>query len=531
VKLNDPSQPGGGYDFGNLLVGDISRVEVLRGAQSTLWGSQAIGGVVNIVTAAPTKPFESSLDAEGGSLSTVYVRAGVGGASGRFTWRVAASHYRTGGVSAYRLGKEPDGNRNTGLSGRLNAKLSGDLSLDLRAVYYNSRSEFDGFPPPAFSFADDPEYGRNKTFVGYGGLNFAALAGRLQNRLAVGYTRTDRVNFDLPQAPSRVTFDGLGQNRRYEYQGALDIAQGWFATFGAEREDAHSVTVSTFSPKAHAKATTDSLYAQVQGEAATGLTLTGGVRHDDHDTFGGKTLGQVAAAWSLNQGATVLRASFGQGFKAPTLYQLFSEYGNTTLLPEQADGWDAGVEQSLLDRNVKLSATWFSRKTKNQIDFVSCFGGPAPLCPTHPSGGYYDNIARTKAHGIELQGLAKLGPVSLNANYTWTKAQNDVAGSANFDRLLARRPEHQANVSADWTWLEKLTTGVSLRYVGASFDNPANTILVKGRTLVDVRASYPLTDNLEVYGRVENLTDRSYETLHDYGAAGRAAYAGVRARF
>lgn len=541
VKLNDPSHPGGGYNFGNLLIGDIARIEVLRGAQSTLWGSQAVGGVVNIVTAQPTEPFAASLDVEGGSMSTGYLRAGVGGANERIAWRVAAGHFTTDGVSAYRQGAERDGYRNTGLSGRLNLRLTEGVSADLRAVYSRGRTQFDGFPPPAYAFADTAEYGRTADLVTYAGLNVAAFDGRLRNRLGYGYTRTEAENRNPDQAATTLTFDSRGRNRRYEYQGVFDIAQGWNAVFGAEREESRmrAAAPSDFDPTppvTRAAAAIDSLYGQVQGEVAPGLTLTGGLRHDDHETFGSKTLGQAAAAWSLNDGATVLRASFGQGFKAPTLYQLHSEYGNAGLRPETADGWDAGVEQSLLAGAVKVSAVWFGRKTDDQIDFVSCPWAttPAelPLCFVGGVGrfGYYDNVARTKAKGVELSAVAKAGPLAIEGGYTWTRARNDVAGDANYGRALARRPEHQANLSVGWTWFGA-DTAVELRHVGAAFDDAGAANRLKSYTLVDLRASYPLNETLSLYGRIENLTDEDYQTTGGYGSPGRAAYVGVRARF
>jgi vitamin B12 transporter len=536
VKLNDPSAAGGGYDSSGLLSGDIERIEVLRGAQSTLWGSQAIGGVVNIVTTQPVKPFEAQASAEAGSLGTSYLRAAAGGMNDRLSWRLAASHYHTDGVSAYEFGKERDADTNTGLSGRANVRLAQDVSLDLRALYSRSHTQFDGFPPPNYVFADDREYGISKDLVAYGGLNFGLFDGHLRNRVAFGYTRSERHNFNPDQAVTTKTFDSLGQNRRFEYQGVADLAKDWTATFGLEREVARmrSVSPSDFDPDpapTHGRSTINSVYGQVSGSVVKGLTLTAGVRHDHHDTYGGDTLGQLAAAWSLNGGATVLRASYGQGFKAPTLYQLFSEFGNTALKPERANSWDAGVEQAFLDGAAHVQATYFHRRTRNQIDFFSCFGGPGPLCPSHPSGGYYDNIARTKAQGVELTGDATLGPVTLQANYTWTKAKNDVAGAADFGRLLARRPEHQGALWADWTWFGKLTSGAGVEYVGASYDDPANRNRIEGRTLFNLRAAYPITEQVEVYGRVENLTDKHYETTRNYGELGRTAYAGVRARF
>ena len=337
VKLNDPSSTGGGYNAGNLLVGDIARIEVLRGAQSTLWGSQAIGGVVDIQTARPRRPLEASLDAEAGERGTRYLRGGVGGAGERAVWRLAASHFTTDGFSTFARGTEDDGYENTGLSGSLNLKLAQDVSLDLRSVYSDGRVDIDGFPAPTYAFGDTREYAETKDLVAYAGLNFGLLDNRLSNRIGYAYTRTDRQNFNPDQAVTTLTFDAQGKNERYEYQGVFDIRQGWVATFGAEHEDSEfrSASPSAFAPDptpARASVGIDGAYLQIQGEVIDGLTLTGGVRRDEHDTFGGKTLGQAAVAWSLNQGATVLRASFGQGFKAPSLYQLYSEYGNTCLL-------------------------------------------------------------------------------------------------------------------------------------------------------------------------------------------------------
>jgi len=408
VKINDPSAPGGGYNFANLLTGDVARIEILRGAQSTLWGGQAIGGVINIVTAEPTRAFEAGLQAEVGSQETSYLRGAVAGLSDHLVWRLSAGRYETGGVSAYAKGAEDDGYRQASVSGRARVIVSGALSLDLRGVYTKNRNEFDGFPPPAFSFADTGQYAEIEELVAYAGLNIALLDGRLKNRLAFGYTSSDSLNFNPAQAVTPVTFDSTGRNKRWEYQGSLEITPAWTATFGAEREQASFRTraPSAFAPSpvaATAEVAIDSLYAQVRGDLSDHLSVSVGLRRDSHDTFGDHSLGQVAAAWSLGE-ATILRASFGQGFKAPTLYQLYSEYGNRGLKPEQADGWDLGVEHTVGDGWLVVTATAFGRETENQIDFVSCaFGSLAAVC--NPGGvarfGYYDNTAKTAAHGVE----------------------------------------------------------------------------------------------------------------------------------
>lgn len=543
VKLNDPSGTGGGYNFGNLLVGDIARIEVLRGAQSTLWGSQAIGGVVNIVTAEPSQPFEADLNAEAGSRGTRYLRGAIGGAGERATWRLAASRFDTDGFSTYAQGREADGYRNIGLSGRANVRIVEGVSVDLRAVYSDGEVDVDGFPAPTFAFNDTRETARTKELVAYSGLNFDLLDDRLSNRLAYAYTKTDRLFLNPDQAVTPVTFDAEGENRRVEYQAVLDIRDGWTATFGAEREESEfsSVSPSAFAPNptpTAAEAAIDGVYAQLQAEAAPGLTLTGGVRRDDHDTFGGKTLGQAAVAWALNDGATVLRASFGQGFKAPSLFQLYSTFGNTALAPEEADGWDAGVEQRLLDGALILSATYFSRETTNQIDFVSCPFSPAPTPATAPlcfrNGaprfGYYANTALTEADGVEVTADYEIGAFFARANYTRTNTENRTPG-ANLGRELVRRPRDTANLTLGYQWPFGLTTSAAVRHAGDSFDNASNSARLEGYTLVDLRASYPIDDTLEVYGRVENVGDETYETTRGYGTAGRGTFVGVRVRY
>lgn len=536
VKLNDPTGPDSAYNFGNLLTGDVARIEVLRGAQSTLWGSQAIGGVVNIVTADPTRPFEGEASLEGGSMGTAYGRAAIGGVADRLVWRLAASQYATDGVSAFAQGQEKDGYRNTGLSGRANLKLTDTVSLDLRGVWSRGRNQFDGFPPPLYQFADDAEYGITKDLTAYAGLNFDLLEGRLRNRVAYGYTRTDLRYFDPTQAVTTVTFDARGENRTWEYQGIFQASDAWTATLGAAREEStmRAASPSSFDPHptpGRGQAAIDSLYGQANGEIAKGLTLTLGLRHDRHDTFGDHSLGQVAAAWSLNDGATVLRASFGQGFKAPSLYQLFSEFGNTTLKPESADSWDASVTQRFASGRSMVQAAWFQRATDNQIDFFSCLSPSTPLCAVGGGRfGYYANIAQTKAHGIELVGQAHLAGLDLDGNYTWTHTENDAAGP-NRGRDLARRPGRQANLTAGHAWASGLSASATVSYVGESFDDAANSVRLKAYALVGLRVSYPVTPSTEVYGRVENALDETYQTVGSYGHLGRGAYLGVRARF
>ncbi len=538
VKVNDPSSTGTGYDFSNLIAGDVSRIEVLRGPQSTLYGSAAIGGVVNYVTADATRPLQGDVQAEGGSYGTAYVRGGIGGKDGPATFRLGAYYNSTDGVSAFDRafgGREDDGFHTAGASGRLTYDLTPDVQFDERAYYTFSRTEFDGFDTPSTGFSafgDDAEFGRTQQVVDYTGLNISTLGGRLKNRLAYEYNELDRRTEEPGQEASyesgnKATFDGLGRVQTFDYEGAFAIAPRYTLVFGAQDERSQFSTDSPafFTPPAKANVSIASGYGQVTGQVLPNLTLTGGVRYDAHSTFGDHVTGQASAAYVVVPG-TILRASFGQGFKAPSLYQLYSPYGSLNLRPEEANGWDAGVEQHLFGDRLVVQATYFGRDTRNLIEF-------APT-DTYPYGAY-ENVAKTQAEGAELQlDWRATRALDITANYTFDDDEDRSPGSPTHGRQLIRQPKNTANLAATYVWPVKLSTSVAVRYAGNSFDTDQDTgepVVVQTYTLVDLRASYPLLEHLELYGRVENLADKRYETTYLYGTLGRAGYAGVRLSF
>ena len=543
VKLNDPSSTGGGYNFANLLTGDGARIEVLRGPQSILWGSQAIGGVVNIVTPLPEAALEGSFDVETGSRKTVSARAAIGGKTGPLAWRLGGQTFNTDGISAIAPafgGVEPDGYRNRSVTGRAVLDVTKGVSAEVRGYYSNGRVDIDAFN------ADSPEYSLNREFVGYAGLNVDLLDGRFRNRFGYGYTNTDRESYNPTVSASRtraITFDAAGRNRRFEYQGSFAIAAGWDLVFGAEDEKSRFRSVSPSAllttpipAAAQGRAGITSFYGQLNAEIVTGLTLTGGVRNDDHSRYGSKTLfaagGVYAAPWG-----TVIRANYGEGFKAPSLFQLFSEFGNAGLDPEQSHGWEAGAEQRFLDGAISFGATYFERDTTNQIAFFSCATTSAdPRCFV-PGGttrrfGYYYNVAKALTHGIEATASVRIARrLQLDGNYSWVDAQDRTPGTANFGKYLARRPRHTANGSVSYSFADHGSVGAAVRWSGATFDNAANTTRLAPYTLVDLRGEVPITAAVRLFGRVENVFDESYSTAFRYNAIGRSFYAGLRGRF
>ncbi|MCF8708256.1 TonB-dependent receptor plug domain-containing protein [Rhizorhapis sp. SPR117] len=524
VKINDPASPGGGFDFGNLLTGNIARIEVVRGSQSVLWGSQAIGGVVNMITKEPSDELAANARAEYGYRDTAQLVGNVSGKFGPVAGSIGAGYFRTDGISSFAGGTEQDGYRNFGANAKFTVTLSDALSVDLRGWYSDGKNDLDGFPAPFYSFADTNEYSKTKQFVGYSGVNLSLFGGAFRNRFAFAYTDVKRANYD-PDSSSDANFTAKGENERFEYQGIADISDRVQAVFGAETETSRFRTAS-FGFPSNARTNIDSFYGQLSMTPINGFTATAGVRRDDHQRFGGETTFAANAVYSPNSGTTTIRASYGEGFKAPSLYQLFGDYGNETLTPETSKSWDAGVTQKLLNGAIELAATWFHRNSRNQIDFVSCFGSTDLICDNRPFGTY-DNIRRTRAKGIEIDlALNPVEALHIDANYTWMETKNRDTGLD-----LARRPRHSLNASVDYRWPFGLSTGATVTHAGSRFDNASNSRILQGYVLVDLRASIPVRPNVEFYGRVENLFDERYATVFNYGTSGRAAYAGVRLRY
>lgn len=512
VRVNDPSSPGGGFDFANLLAGSVERVEVLRGPNSVPWGSQAIGGVVNVITAAPTDGFRARANAEFGSFDSVFANAGVSGKAGRFSGSLNAGYLRTDGISAAASGTEPDGYRQYGGTARVGVDITDAVSLDLRGYYANSRLDIDGFGSSApYLPVDDAEFSKTQELYGYAGLN--VRLGQLRNRIAFTIADIDRDNFD-PAAGTAPIFFARGRSERYEYQGDWQAADAIRLVAGAQHENTRFNDGSVFVSRG-----TTSVFGQAILAPIDRLTLTGGVRYDDDSAYGGHTTFGANAVYTLPTG-TILRGSYAEGFKAPTLYQLFGPFGlgNPNLQPETARSYDIGVEQRLIGRALTISATWFHRDTRNQIDF--------------DAGTFtYGNIARARAQGLEVGlNVRPTDRLTLSGSYSFIDSINRSVGS-NFGKQLARRPRQSVSASIDWKTPVGLSIGATALTVGDSFDDAGNFNRLDGYVIAGVRAELPIGDRFALYGRVDNLFDERYTVVRGYGTPGRAAYGGIRLKF
>jgi vitamin B12 transporter len=526
VRVNDPSSPGGGFDFANLLSSSVERIEVLRGPNSVPWGSQAIGGVVNIITAQPTDGLRARANAEYGYKDQVFASAGVAGGKGGLTGSLTGGYLTTDGISSAAVGRERDGYRQYGANGRLGLEIVPGIGIDLRGWYAHSRARLDGYPAPAYTFADTGEYSTTQEVYGYAGVHADLADGRFRNRAAFTIADINRDNYD-PASGADPSFIGRGRSERYEYQGDFRLVDQVRLVGGVEHEtsryaddtDRYSVGIT-------------SVYGQLIVKPVEMLTVTGGVRNDDHDRFGNHTTFGADAALALATGTT-LRASYGEGFKAPTLYQLYSAYGNGRLDPETARNYDLGIEQSFLGGAARVGATYFNRHTRNQITFRSCTraeqAAAGSICVARPFG-VYDNIQRTDADGVEFMiALQPVEALTFSGNFSYIDAENRTAG-ADFGRDLARRPKETVTANIDYRLPFGLAVGATVTSVGDSFDNAANTVRLDGYVLAGLRAEMPIGERLSVYGRVDNLFDETYRTVAGYGTYGRSAFGGIRVK-
>ncbi|MEQ1539988.1 MAG: TonB-dependent receptor, partial [Sphingorhabdus sp.] len=353
VRVSDPAAPAGGYDFSNLGLGGVGKVELLRGANSLIWGSDAIGGVLSVETRKGN--YGLWLNAEYGSFDSRSVNATILDDIGPANISISGGWNKSDGFSAFDGGTEADGYEQAFAQGRAVIKANSQLNLIVSGRYSDSRAEQDGFPFPLYAFADTLEYQDTVQYSGYAGAEYDAGWTRVQGGYAISNTARDSYDPTFGSAPS---FSADGRLERLTLKGEADITSELKINAGLDSEDSRYVTAPFGSS---GKTGLDSAHALLTYEADR-LLLSGGARVDDHRQFGTHwTLG-ANASYSLSNDV-MLRASFGEGFKAPSLFQLLSDYGNTALRPETSRSYDIGIvfSNNIPQGDIRASLTLFRR--------------------------------------------------------------------------------------------------------------------------------------------------------------------------
>jgi vitamin B12 transporter len=519
VRVEDVSAPSGGFDFGTLTSGGVGRIDVLRGANSVVWGSAAIGGVI-AVQSRELNGVDASV--EGGSANSWSADGTAGLVRDGYALSLNGGYDRTDGLaSAAANGTEKDGFRQWRVGGKGRVNLTPAISLTAVGRYADTRTDIDGFPAPAYTFADTPEYQITRQASGRLGAHYETTALTLDAGYALSDTKRDYYDPTFGTDPS---YGYRARSERADLTGRVALPARFALDFGTDTER----TRYSGSFDAEQKARLSSGHALL-GWYGDEATLAAGLRYDDHSRFG--------HAWTFGANGSVklpanlrLRASYGEGFKAPTLFQLLSDYGNAALVPERAKSYDAGLEWTI--PTVHAALTVFRRDSRNLIAYVSCFGVTTGICTNRPFGTY-DNIGKARAEGVEAElDLTPIPTLQVRFAYTYTRARNLTIGDANNGNDLARRPRHALTTTLDWTTpLHGLTLGVDMRVQSDSFDNASNATRLDGGSMATLRASLPVAEKVEVFGRVENLFDSRAQTAAGYGVPGRAAFGGIRVRY
>ena len=524
IDVSDPSSPIGTFDFGPFLTQDIQKVEILRGPQSGLYGSDAIGGVIQIITKSGSGPLKVTASAEAGSFDTFNQAAGVSGSVDRFHYAAHLEHAHSGATPVTPLDLLLPGERriddygdNLSGSTKLGFDFSEHFDVGLVARYTDSHLRLTGenesnfpasFPDSAQSANDTRQYYARATG------HLVSFDGGLEQTLGIAFSdiKSYETSPDFPES------DFFGERVKFDWQGNIRLAAGEKLVLGAEHQrDEMTVPIS-------ASTTIDSGYAEIQSSFGGSVFDTLSVRFDDNDRFGSKFTYRLAPAFVIQETGTKFKAAVGTAFKAPTLSQMFQSFpdfnffANPNLKPESSLGYDLGFEQALAGESIRFGVTYFRNDIKNLITNNADFSSDV-------------NVGRAVTQGVE--GFVSYHPteqLTMRADYTYTEAADE-----NLHRELLRRPKHKGSLNAAWHATRRLSLDATVLSVGSWIDGNRDFSITRltapGYTTMDLAASYDLARHWSLTGRINNLFDRHYENPVGFLQPSVGAFAGIRAKF
>jgi vitamin B12 transporter len=524
IDVGDPSNAGGAFDFAHFLTQDIEKVEILRGPQSGLYGSDAIGGVINIITKSGSGPAQLGAALEAGSFDTFNQTAVLSGSLDQFHYAANLEHFHSGKTPVTPLDLLAPGEQriddyydNLTASTKLGFDVTQNLDVGLVARYTDSHlrltgENFNNFP------ADFPDSSQsaNNTLQTYARATAHLLSfdGMLEQTLGAAYSNIRSSDF----SPLAARSDAVGGRVKFDWQGNIKLAPNEKLVLGAEHERDEITSPISAGTKI------DSGYAELQSGFGDRFFDTVSVRYDENDRFGGKTTYRFAPAFLIMETGTKLKLSVGTGFKAPTLNQLFQSFpafnffANPNLRPESSLGWDAGFEQGLAADTLRFGITYFHNQIKNLIADSADFTTDI-------------NVGRAVTQGIEsFAAYRPLQTLNLRLDYTFTQATDEISHEE-----LLRRPKHKGTLNADWRPTMRLSLDATLLTVGSWVDGNRDFSIQRLNahpyTTMDLAAGYDVSSHLNVYVRISNLLDRHYENPVGFLAPSLGAFAGIKTRF
>jgi len=520
VNLNT----SGGFNFAHLQMDNIERIEILRGPQSTLWGADAVGGVINIVTKKGKGGPTHSIGYEVGSYKTFKETVTSSGAFDKFDYSLSASRADSVGFSSYneeRGATEDDGYENMSLSSRLGYGFMGDGRVDMITRYTRAKNDFDGSDPFTFAFSDTLEERSTSDHFTLAVPIQKSITDQWDVKLIsnLSYNKSDNIN--------PLFGDSTIYNRTYtvDFQNNVVLTDYLSTVFGLEYQLANGRSTFKgnpflFFPIASSQGGrtnhSEGYYMEGRFNYEDRAFLTAGFRQDVNSEFEDKLTYKVEAAYLFKKSGTKLRASHATGFRAPTINELFFEpFNNPNLKPETSKNWEAGIEQKLFGDRLTLAVNYFHTDYTNLIVFVDI-----PVFPFSTPR----NVGLATSQGVESSlNLKIIEDLDLTVLHTWNQAVDDVA-----HETLPRRPRNTLSVTLSHLWQKKLGTTVTAQY-RSSMDSSsfATGDKLSSRTLLRTAVSYQLNKNLKLTARGENLLDEVYEEPFQVGTAGISGYGGL----
>ncbi|MBI4003932.1 MAG: TonB-dependent receptor [Candidatus Omnitrophica bacterium] len=497
VQVNSPTT--GAFDFAHLTTDNVDRIEILRGGASALYGSDAVGGVIHIITKDG-----GEIPGTGVAAATEFGTDRTSRETGEFRWSSGPSRFSTSisridsnGVSA------DDDYRNMTYSGRSITQLTDTVDLDTAVRYHEGRVGVDDG-----AFRPDPNRRNTEKLIIASTTLSHQVADWWQQRLQVVTNRSDFVDLDQAnpgttqtQAESRFVTKLIGGEWRHD---VTWVPWGGIA-LGAEVESQAGDTGS-FDKRVR----TGSLYLSPHVTIADRLTLVSGLRWLRHNTFGRDSSWEASAAYRFGKDGPKFRAGYSQAFHAPTLNDLyFPNFSNPNLVPEESDNYEVGLDHAWGDGRFAVSTTLFHR----EVDQLIQFAGVAPV-----------NIGETEQRGVELESAVQLGHgLSLEGHYTYVGAYEEPSREE-----LLRVPHQTADLSLRYAPRERLAFDARYNFVGSREDVGRQKL--GHYSTVDVGMHFQIHRFAELYARVENLFGRRYQEIIGFPSPRTAVYFGGRVR-
>ena len=523
VEANDPSQDDA-LNWATLTTSDIERIEVIRGPQSAMHGSDAVAGVVNIVTHRADKPLSASVYTEAGSRATRKNGFTIGHKSESFDVRLGASHLESDGDNISIAGDEDDGYKNTSVNLNAGWKVSDELKLSFTARQSDGMNEFDGDSNYDNIVEDQDRVSEFRNTTSGLQADYQSANGYWQHKLLIA--QSDNNNESFSNGGAGNSTDAV--KNQYQYVGSLfwdASAQRASLLLEREIEDFQQRGPITFAnPNHDRQRVTESVALEYRADITDSLTLAASGRLDDNSEFDSAETYRLEASYQVTD-STRLRTAWGTAIKNPTFSERFGTYtnfvGNPNLQPEESTSWELGIDQLFLDGQINASATLFNAKLENEINgFASAVGGGF-------TASNKDGLSRRQ--GLELAVMADLSDtLSVNTTYTYTDStefKNAVDGYVD----EVRRPRHIASFNLAWQAQDRLHLNANVQYGGKQTDTVyPNIVTLADYTLVNLNANFSATEKLDIYVRLDNVLDDQYEEVFSYQTLGFGASLGLR---